>query len=76
LTLVGWIPHEEWQRQTISQIVRDFTSSRDPAELRRWLRRPQQSLGRRTPLEALRLAKRRDDPLLEELQRLARDPNA
>ncbi len=75
LALIGWIPQHDWQRETISSIVSDLAASGDAAETRRWLRRPLTSLGRRTPLEALRLAKRPDDPLLEELRRLARRPN-
>lgn len=75
LTLLGWIPQEDWRRQTISQIVADLGYPESSAATRRWLRRPRESLGRRTPLEVLRLAERRDDPLLEELQRLAREPN-
>jgi Protein of unknown function (DUF2384) len=75
LALLGWIPQHDWQRETVSRIVRDLAASSDAAETRRWFRRPQESLGRRTPLEALRLAKRPDDPLLEQLRRLARSPN-
>ena len=75
LAMFGWIPQQDWQRDTISRIVSDLAASRDAAETRKWLRRPQASLGRRTPLDALRLAKRPDDPLLEELRRLARNPN-
>lgn len=74
LALLGWIPQQDWQREAISQIVSDLGASRDAAETRRWFRRPQEMLGRRTPLEALRLSKRPDDPLLEELRRLARRP--
>lgn len=74
LMLLGWIPQQDWQRETISRIASDLAVSNDPAETRKWFRRPQESLGRRTPLEALRLAKRPDDPLLEELRRLARHP--
>ena len=75
LALLGWIPQQDWQRETISRIVSDLVVYRDAAETRKWLRRPQESLGRRTPLEALRLAKRPDDALLEELRRLARHPD-
>jgi hypothetical protein len=73
LALLGWIPQQDWQREAVSRIVGDLTASHDPAEIRKWFRRPQESLGRRTPLEALRLAKRPDDPLLEQLRRLARN---
>ena len=73
LALLGWIPQQDWQRETISRIVSDLAAPSD-AETRRWFRRPQASLGRRTPLEALRLAKRADDPLVTELRRLARKP--
>jgi hypothetical protein len=73
LALLGWIPQQDWERETISRIVSDLAASSGAAETRRWFRRPQASLGRRTPLEALRLAKRPNDPLLEELRRLARN---
>jgi hypothetical protein len=71
LSLLGWIPQEEWRRQGVDRIVGNLGASSDAAQIRRWLRRPQESLGRRTPLEALRLAKFPDDPLLEELLRLS-----
>jgi uncharacterized protein (DUF2384 family) len=76
LTLLGWIPQEDWRREHISRVVDALSSSREEAEVRKWFRRPQPGLGRRTPLEALRLAKRHDDPLLEELWRLAGEPNS
>jgi thiamine biosynthesis lipoprotein len=71
LALLGWIPQEEWRRQTVDRLVVNLRPSSDTAQIRRWFRRPQESLGRRTPLEALRLAKVPDDPLLEELRRLS-----
>jgi hypothetical protein len=71
LTLLGWIPQEDWRRQMVSEIVASLGSAPGESTPRRWLRRPQTLLGRRTPLEIFRLAKRRDDPLLEELRRLA-----
>jgi len=71
LALLGWIPQEDWRRREVAELVRALALSDDPVELRRWFRQPQASLGRRTPLEALRLAKRPDDALLEELRRLA-----
>jgi hypothetical protein len=76
LALLGWIPQESWRRDTVSQIVSDQAPHRDAAQLRRWLRRPQATLGRRSPLDALRVATRPDDPLLEELRRLAGDPDS
>ncbi|MFN2466715.1 MAG: hypothetical protein ABR521_01075 [Gaiellaceae bacterium] len=71
LALLGWIPQEEWQRRSVSDLVRVLSARADAVETRRWFRQPRTSLGRRTPLEALRLAKGPDDPLLDELQRLA-----
>lgn len=71
LALLGWIPQEEWRRREVADLVRVLPVSDDAVELRRWFRRPQASLGRRTPLEALRLAKHPDDDLLDELRRLA-----
>jgi hypothetical protein len=71
LALLGWIPQEQWQRQIVQQVVDDLSLHNDGSMVRRWFRRPQVSLGRRTPLEALRLAKAPEDPLLQELRRLA-----
>jgi hypothetical protein len=71
LALLGWIPQEDWRRQVVADLVRALSVSDDAAEVRKWFRRPQASLGRRTPLEALRLAKNPDDALLEELRKLA-----
>jgi len=71
LALLGWIPQEEWRRREVADLVRVLPVSDDAVELRRWFRRPQASLGHRTPLEALRLAKHPDDGLLDELRRLA-----
>jgi len=71
LALLGWIPQEDWQRRSVSDLVRILSARTDAVETRRWFREPRASLGRRTPLEVLRLAKRPDDTLLEELQRLA-----
>jgi hypothetical protein len=71
LSLLGWIPQEDWQRREVADLVHALAVSDDAVEVRRWFRRPQASLGRRTPLEALRLAKRPDDELVVELRRLA-----
>ncbi len=74
LALLGWIPQEDWQRRSISDLVRGLSVDRDPVEIRKWFRQSRPSLGRRTALDVLRLAKRPDDALLEELQRLALQP--
>jgi len=71
LVLLGWIPQEEWQRQLVQQVVDERSRHSEASTVRRWFRRPQASLGRRTPLEALRVAKGPEDPLLQELRRLA-----
>ena len=71
LASVGWVPQDEWRRQAIGELLGRLGETLDRAEIRRWLRRPQATLGRRTPLEALRLMRDPDDPLLRELQNLA-----
>jgi hypothetical protein len=71
LALLGWIPQEEWKRQAVDRIAASLAASSDTAQVRRWFRRPQESLGRRTPLEALRLTSSPNDPLVEELRRLS-----
>lgn len=71
LALLGWIPQEQWQRQIVQEVVDELGRHGDASTVRRWFRRPQASLGRRTPLEALRVAKGPHDELLEELRRLA-----
>jgi uncharacterized protein (DUF2384 family) len=74
LVLLGWIPQEQWARQAVDNLVDDLGAWADDKETRRWFRKPQPTLGRRTPLEALRLARSPGDPLLTELRRLAQEP--
>ena len=74
LVLLGWIPQEPWQRRTVEDLVTELGTWADVKTTRRWFRRPQPTLNRRTPLEALRLAKLPGDPILSELRTLAKNP--
>ncbi len=69
--LLGWIPQEQWQRRTVGDLVDELAVRADARTIRRWFRTPQPTLGRRTPLEALRIARHPNDDLVTELRRLA-----